>query len=230
MKEKLLPTLLAGALLLATGCSQDSYQKGEGKYSLMQADLVEAFTTSSATIERVTTDDGEELRLETPYSDSWASRPDSVYRAVLYYNKVETSGSETVARVVRLGQVLTPSIRQPAYFKEGVKTDPVRVESVWLSRSGKYLNMTLLLMTGSSSDYEQKRHVIGMATDTTLAHADGTATCCLRLYHNQAGVPQNYTQRTVVSVPMTGVKADSVQLTINTYEGPVRHTLKLGKR
>lgn len=229
MKKALQSALLAGALLSATGCSQDSYQKGEGQYSLMQADLVEAFTTRSATIERVATDDGEQLRLETPYSDRWASTPDSVYRAVLYYNKVEATGSETVVRVVRLGQVLTPGIHQPAYFKEGVRTDPVRVESVWLSRSGKYLNMTLLLMTGSSNDDEQKRQVIGMAADTTIVHADGTATCCLRLYHNQAGVPENYTQRTVVSVPVASVKADSVQLTVNTYEGLVRHTLMLRK-
>jgi len=40
-------------------------------------------------------------------------------------------------------------------------------------------------------------------------------------------VPEYYSQRTYVSIPLTGVDADSLWLTVNTYDGLVIRKLIL---
>ena len=59
---KYLPFYLV-ALLLLVSCTQDNYDKGEGEYSLMRADFVEAHVGSDKRVDYVVTDDG----------DSWAA-------------------------------------------------------------------------------------------------------------------------------------------------------------
>ena len=53
---------------LLCGCEQDAYEKGEGKYSLMRGDFVEAQINGNKQVMSVITDDGEQLPYRTLYS------------------------------------------------------------------------------------------------------------------------------------------------------------------
>ena len=54
--------------LLVTSCTQDTYDKGDGKYSLMRGDFAEAIVNSSKQVTKIVTDDGEELPLTSPFT------------------------------------------------------------------------------------------------------------------------------------------------------------------
>ena len=117
-------------------CTTDSYDKGQGKYSLMQAELVELSINSNKEATSFTLDDGTQYTFVLPTIAKWIETPDTVYRALLYYNKV----TETTAEPVSLGAV--PTLRAREHWKlEEQPEDPVGVESAWLSKNGKYLNI-----------------------------------------------------------------------------------------
>ena len=203
-------------LLLTPSCTTDAYDKGEGEFSQTRAELVEAHTASSQLIDYVVTDESERLALTEPYKASWAKTADSIYRAVLYYNKVEGR-----AEVVTIGQLNTLI---PHRIKD-MKTDPVRMESMWMSTSGRYLNMGIYLMTGDAGNNKQ-HHVVGINLDTLIQNDDGKRTAYLRFYHDQGGLPEYYSQRTYLSIPTDSVDADTVYLRVNTYQGVIEKRFK----
>ena len=108
-----------------------------------------------------------------------------------------------------------------------MKTDPVRFESLWMGQNRRYLNGSVYLMVGNIDADDLPRQVIGAHSDTLMQNADGTRTLHLRLYHDQAGMPEYYSQRTYMSIPLEDVDADSVSLSINTYSGVVKKIFKL---
>ena len=77
--------LICCIICMIGGCTQDAYDKGEGKYSLMRADFVEANSNAQKEIDRITTDDGDILSASKPFKVKFVNTPDSVYRCVLYY-------------------------------------------------------------------------------------------------------------------------------------------------
>ena len=107
-----------------------------------------------------------------------------------------------------------------------MKTDPVKFESAWLSKTGKYLNLSFYLMTGTTDD-EKATQTLHVIQDTIMTHSDATRTCYLRLYHDQAGIPEYYSSQVYASILTSQIEADSVNLTINTYKGLVTKTFFL---
>jgi len=200
---------------LLFSCTQDVYDKGDSELSLVQADFVEAYVDSKSMVDHVITDEGERLQLTTPYKAKWVQRSDTTYRAVLYYNRL---GQQ--AEPVGLSHVSTAKIRRPSEFKSGIKTDPLDLQSVWLSRNCRYLNLCVVLKTGAIEEGAELQ-TLGIVCDTVDTAEDGRRTYQLRLYHHQGDVPQYYSQRAYFSVPLHEVDVDSLQLTINTHEGPV---------
>lgn len=85
------------------GCTTDSYDKGEGKYSLMQAELVDLTVNGQKEGIAFVTDDGARFTLTPSVVASWIQTADTVYRALLYFNKI----SETTAESMSLGAVPT---------------------------------------------------------------------------------------------------------------------------
>jgi hypothetical protein len=196
-------------------CTTDAYEKGDGEHSYLQAEMADMHTNLEKRVDYIITDAGEKLKVSNPFAARWLSTPDSVYRAVVYFSKTD-DGAE-VTGVSRVGVLV------PKKFDD-FTDDPVRFESSWVGKSGRYLNASIYLMLGSTSD-EDAIHRIGCQKDTLIVHADSTSTLFLRLYHDQGGVPEYYSQRTYVSIPLDSVRADSVCLSINTYEGTVAKTL-----
>lgn len=204
------------------GCTTDSYDKGEGKYSLMQAELVDLTVNGQKEGIAFVTDDGARFTLTPSVVASWIQTADTVYRALLYFNKI----SETTAESMSLGAVPTLRAIHHWQLKEQPE-DPLGVESGWLSKNGKYLNLGLLLKTGQEegNDGTQK---IALAQDTIRLNDDQTHTAYFRLLHDQSGVPEYYTSRRYVSIlfPDT-VQLDTIRLTLPTCEGKKERVFSL---
>jgi hypothetical protein len=58
-------------------------------------------------------------------------------------------------------------------------------------------------------------------------NADSTRTMQLLFNHHQGDVPEYYSQRAYISLPLQGLAADSVRLTVVTYDGPFVRTFSL---
>ena len=196
-------------LSLLVSCTTDAYDKGEGDYSLMRAEMADITVDYNKQAISATTDEGELLLFEKPFTTSWFGTPDTVYRAVLYYNKVE----ENLAKAVGTGNV---SVLRPHSIKD-MKTDPVRFESAWLSTNGRYLNASVYILLGDYAN-ELLVQTIGMNSDTLILHENNKSTLHLTLYHDQGGMPEYYSQRCYLSVPLDSLDVDTVSLNIHTYD------------
>lgn len=193
----------------AVACTQDAYEKGEGAYSEMTAQLADAHVNSDKRVDYVDTDEGEHLMLSQSASARFITKADTTYRVSFYYKMVEGK-----AEPLSMGRV---TVFSPQVIK-AMKTDPVRMESMWIGRSKKYLNMSFYVMTGTTDDDDVKQ-TLGCRRDGVTKNADGTQTLRLTLYHDQGGVPEYYSQRVYVSIPIQGIKVDSIFLQVNTYDG-----------
>lgn len=205
--------------LMCISCEQDLYDKGDGVYSYMRADFVEAIVGSDHHVSHVVTDDNQRLALTSPLTKPWIEKCDTVYRAVLYYNY---SGGST-AEAVGLSRITTLSVKRDAIVAKGLKTDPLGLESIWLSGNKKYLNLGLLLKSGNITE-GQHVHTIAIVVADVKENEDGTRTSELVLSHWQGDVPQYYTQRTYVSLSLSDLLSDSIKIGVNTYDGMITRT------
>lgn len=203
-----------------SSCTQEGYETGEGEYSQMRADLVDVHVNGDRRVDYVLTDDGDSLRTKTPFTVGWIEKADTTYRALLYYNLKD---GHVEGR--SMGQVLVASIKPFGVFKGGVKTDAVHLTSLWRARSGRYLNLRLRVMTGTEEGSENHKQTFGCAADTLVKHADGRRALHLRLYHDQGGQPEYYSREVYLSIPLRGVEADTLILSMQTYDGLLVKTL-----
>lgn len=203
------------SLFLLSSCSDDTYDKGDGEYSLLRADFVEAHVRADKRVDYVLTDDGDSLCTNPPFTVSWISTSDTVYRALLYYNlkEGEVDGYS-------MSQVLVPEIKTPKRLGS-VKTAPVHLQSMWRARTGRYLNLRLRVMTGEADGDKMQPQVFGCVRDTLITHDDGRSALHLRLYHDQSGQPEYYSRELYLSVPLTGVQADTIVFGVQTYDSLV---------
>lgn len=214
-------TIIALAAAVLAGCTTDSYDSGTGYYSLMRADFVEAHSAADNTIDYIVTDAGDRLLLSPRTSASWIEKADTFYRAIAYYNPAGSDAAEPLS--LSSVPVLVP-VKASNY--ESISTDPVRTESLWMSANGKYINMGIYLKVGQI-DEGAELHAIGIIDDGTVTNPDGTRTARLRLYHSQGDVPEYYSSKYYVSIPCDRITADSVAVTINTYDGSAEWRLPM---
>ncbi|MCI6160566.1 MAG: NigD-like C-terminal domain-containing protein [Prevotellaceae bacterium] len=220
--------LLTGVWLIVFGglaaCTHEDYETGDGKWSYMRADFVDAYTNGNALLASAMTDDGDTLVFEKEWKTAWKTDPYSVYRALLYYNKVGNRIEPLSASMV-----VVPFIAPVSKVEGGVKTDPVKLESAWIGKNQRYVNVGISLKTGQQGN-DAKRQLVGIVCDTILVRGDGSRSIHLRLYHDQNGVPEHYSSPLYLSIPVKQLlhkaeKGDEVMLTIQTYDGNVTKTL-----
>ena len=209
---------LVAALPVLAGCTIDSYEKGEGDYSLLTAELVEAYIDNNKNVSHVVTDQGNRLLLTSPLTAQWIATPDTMYRALLYYNIIEEEGK---ADPVSLGWVGVLSPRDS--IKGGMKSDPLYAESMWVAKNRKYLNLRLRLLTGSVDD-ENARHSLGLVKDAAGSAPEHAR---MMLYHDQGGMPEYYSMVTYASIPIDSIEADTLTIVVKTYNGEVNRTFTL---
>lgn len=207
---------LTAILLTAVtaACTSEAYDSGDGRYSRLRADFAMAHTSATGLIDRAVTDDGSHLTFAPAFSASWATKADTTYRALLYYNDADGGSDRQVEGVTSAAVAVCRIMAAP----EVMRTDPVTPQSFWRSADGHYLNLALDLKRGNTDD-SAAHHTLGIVAADTLSLADGTRLLRLRLYHDQGGVPEYYTSRTYLSIPADDLSADSVTVDIVTYKG-----------
>jgi hypothetical protein len=227
---RLIVIIIINSLLsiLNCSCTQDGYDKGEGQYSYLLGDFVEAKIGADKNIVSLMTDEGETLPLSKPYTAKWITRSDTVYRCMLYYNKVRDSKGQDVAEPISVGEVPCPVIIPLSELEVEMKTDPVKFESAWMSKTGKYINLSFALKTGTTED-DEAIHSLRVVQDTIKMNPDGTSTSYLRLYHDQGGVPDYYSTQVYASLITSEILADSACISINTYKGIVTKAFQINK-
>jgi hypothetical protein len=207
--------IVSSFLLPLSSCTQDAYEKGEGEYSLLRGDFAEAVVNSNKQVAKIITDDGDEMLVTSPYTAKWIAKADTTYRCMLYYNKVEGK-----AEVVSMGQVPCAAIVPLSKFEKELKTDPVKFESTWMSKTGRYLNLSIQVKSGVTDDTTAVQS-LAIVSDTLITHSDGKQIRNLILHHDQGNVPEYYSTQVYVSIPTNRIDADSVRISINSYDGEV---------
>lgn len=221
MADKALMLCLAAACMTFMSCEQDAYDKGEGAYSNIQADFGEAHSNSSKTVDYIITDDDDRLVLTNPFQSKSIATADSLYRVVAYYDKVE-QGQATIRNI---GFVPVLSVTDIEEF-ENFTADPVKLESVWTSKNGKYVNIAIWLKNGTIGENDEK-HSLGMVNTGVRHNDDGTTTTCLRLHHDQGDVPEYYSNKYYLSLAVSDIEGDSVCVTVNTYDGEKEKVVRI---
>lgn len=204
------------ALLSLFACEQEVYEKGDNENSYLRADFVEAFVDNDKLIRKVVTDDDVKLTLTNTFTADWIQRADTVYRAVMYYNQL---GDAAEVRV--LSHVGTLTLRRDTTDGTKWKTDPLGLETVWISTNRKYLNLGLVLKMGAADEHATPQSV-GMMLSRIDTDEKGIRTGHLQLVHSQGDIPEYYSQRVYVSLPLQGLTVDTLYLTMNTYNGVIR--------
>lgn len=210
------------AMSVLAACTSETYETGDGAYSYYRSDFCEATTDADRNISSYTTDDGIVFTLSEPVVPWWANEADSTYRVLINSNVSDVSDGRGAARMVSSQTVLVLTPRPSKQFTE-FKTDPVTFESAWMSANGRYLNLGFLVKTGTVNG-EYSPQGIGLLDAGTTTAADGKTCRNLVLYHAQADAPEYYSSKSYASIPTAGLQADSVKITINSYNGLVERT------
>jgi hypothetical protein len=192
----------------------------------MRGDFAEMHIGSDKKANAITTDDGDLLPLKELFSSQWISTADTTYRCILYYNKVKGTDGKMSAEIISAGQVPCVQVKPLKKFEGEVHTDPVKFESIWMSKTGKYLNLSLQLMIGQTDD-TTAIHQLGLLSDTLIVNPNGKRTLHVFLNHDQGKVPEYYSTQVYMSVQASTLDADSVSFKINTYSGIVEKTLSI---
>lgn len=221
----LFPLFAFSLLHFFASCTIDAYDKGEGELSQMRADMVEAHVNDQKLVDYVLTDDGDSLPALKPFAVSWITTPDTVYRAVLTYNRVNDQ-----AEPLGLSQVLTLPLHTPDYYHDSLPPrHPLYVESAWVAFTGRYLNLRLRILTGTAEN-DKQRHTIGLVSDSITTTPDGLCVNHMRLLHNQNGLPEYYSSIANTSILLSQCKADSIILNVMTYQGEWSKGWRIGER
>ena len=149
------------------------------------------------------------------------------FLAVQLHLGVKKTGLQTL--IVRsLLNVGTLTLRRDTTDGKGWKTDPVGLETVWVSTNRKYLNLGLVLKMGAM-EKDAAPQSIGMMLSRVDTDEAGVRTGHLQLVHSQGDVPEYYSQRVYISLPLQELTVDTLYLTIDTYDGVVRKGFLLSK-
>lgn len=204
--SRFLVRLLLPCLLPLAACKEDS-----AVYPDVLTEFVCLQTDERGNAARLLTDEGKTLPVVNAQNRRDSLTCDSTYRTVSMYLPT-ADGS---ARLYQCRLVTSPLPQPASYFKKGIKTDPIGIQSIWLS--GDYLNMILLAKVKLWPHYY---HFIHEGIDRS---SDGSRTLRLRLYHHQNSDELAFTERVYLSVPLWAYRdsltaGDSIAFRLNTFE------------
>jgi len=202
-------------------CESRTYEEGDSSYSYMMADLCEAQTNSDCSVDFVVMDDGTRKQLTEAQKTDWAERPDTAYRALIYYNNVETSGATGSIELLSIQRVPVVKPLRGINASE-IAIDPVSLVALWKSDNGKFLNCRVNLKTGTA-DADSNGQTLGVVETGVTRAADGLSCSHITLLHDQGDVPEYYSQTMIFSLPLAFIDADSISFNVHTAEGISNH-------
>ena len=202
------------ALLMLSACKNDSYESGDGQYSYLQADFVEANTSASKELVSARTDDGDMLLFSPHAFKEWASTPDSVYRSLLYYNKVNDDRTTEVYSIVQIPVVKIHKLKGT----DEISTDPLFLKSAWISKNREYLNLYFGIKTGVE-DGNDNIQTLSVVYAPDVNNSNDSRNPYIKVVHKQNGVPEYYTSYGYISVPLNDFAlGTTIHLSVNTYD------------
>ena len=180
----------------------------------MQADFVEANTSASKELVSARTDDGDMLLFSPHVFKEWASTPDSVYRSLLYYNKVSDDRTTEVYSIVQIPVVKIHKLKGT----DEISTDPLFLKSAWISKNRKYLNLYFGIKTGVE-DGNDNIQTLSVVYDPDVNNSNDSRNPYIKVVHKQNGVPEYYTSYGYISVPLNDFAlGTTIHLSVNTYD------------
>lgn len=211
--------VFAGICCLGACKGDDGYV-----YPEVQTEFVCLQTDETGTGVKLLTDKGETYSIQS--RDGLGNlTPDTIYRTVSVFELLP-DGKEV--QLYSCKGIVSPNPLRAEAFKSGVKTDPVNIQSIWMS--GNYLNMVLLVPV------KEEKHGFHFVDEGIWTADDGTKTLNLRLYHDNNDDYAAFTNRVYLSVPLHGYKdrliaGDSICFCLNTIkEGQSFRKFVLEKR
>ena len=175
------------SLVGLTSCSED----GELTYPDLLNEFADVSTNADGRFDYLYTDGGKKLEIvNSAEIEVEGVTPDTVYRILSGYVPVDGGGVKLFS--LQAIPLLYPEPQ--ATSLDGVKTDPVKMQSIW--RGGNYLNIILQVV---AQDGKHKFHVV---EDSLVSSSSGKHTLYLRLSHDAGGDVQAYTQKAYFSIPL----------------------------
>lgn len=213
--------LLLMALIGMASCQNEGYDTGDSEYSYITAELALLHTNSNKAVAYATLDDGSSLQFASKFTTKWTDKSDTVYRALLYYDKAldgsTTVNARGVTQVPVIGVVKQEDVKNMC-------TDPLDIESVWMAKNKTFINLSLLLKSGTTES--DNRQSIGLVELSRSVDADNRKRVVLQVYHDQGNVPQYYTVQQYASIDLTKLDANIVEIQANTYNGVKRFVVE----
>lgn len=213
--------LLLMALIGMASCQNEGYDTGDSEYSYITAELALLHTNSNKAVAYATLDDGSSLQFASKFTTKWTDKVDTVYRALLYYDKALDGSTTVKARGVT--QVPVIGIVKQEDVKN-MCTDPLDIESVWMAKNKTFINLSLLLKSATTESDNQQS--IGLVELSRSVDADNRKRVVLQVYHDQGNVPQYYTVQQYASIDLTKLDANIVEIQANTYNGVKRFVVE----
>ena len=174
------------AALLTASCSDD-----ESWAPPFLTDFAELGTDGNGVIESMTLDNGvryESARLVVKCAEGDGLTPDSIYRAVCVYTRMDN-----VATLYNYTRAFAPEPISPDVPANGeIKTDPCIIQSIW--RGGDYIN-ALMLVQGKNQP-----HIVGFIDEGIAGEEYKELT--IQLYHDQNKDTEAFTRTIYLSCPL----------------------------
>lgn len=208
--KQLIVVVLLFCTFLCEGCKEEDYV-----YPSVVTEFIGAQTDNNGTISQLITDNG------TIYSvlqrDGLGGLvADTLYRTISIYEPITQENSEgNIAQLYSCQLVLSVNPLPVSDFKGNIKTDPVDIQSIWLS--GEYLNMILLVQ------YKELSHLYHFVDEGITSDQSETQTLNLRLFHDRNNDYEAFTKQVYLSVPLKNYlqllrKGDKIRFNLNTYK------------
>lgn len=207
----LLFTLLVSLL---SSCGDDDYH-----YPSVKLEFLTAFSGADGSLQSVLTDEGEQYPV-LENASKLTIDPNSFVRIVSNYEPVKVADGTVGVKLYAALGTISPFPLPADKFEDGVKTDPVELQSIWMGTD--YLNLLLGIKA------QDGKHLLHFIEDELVKDESiGLVTVHLTLYHDAANDVLAYTKRAYVSVPLwqyaeEGVKKVAVTMDINTYSGETK--------
>ncbi|MCF0202025.1 MAG: hypothetical protein HUK08_01555 [Bacteroidaceae bacterium] len=233
-RQSLKNSIIIAAAVIATSCTMREYDVGDGTYSYYTADMV-TFTVGkdSAASSGIMDNDKtiqltKKINLRSLINNNDATQGKYV-RTMFHYNKQnpDEQQSDTVkADPIGVERILLPKIVLADTLKEKPKTDPLTLNSSWMSANGKFLNIQFSVKTSTTD--EQTPQTIGLVCDSITRrniNNEERSIVHLRMTHDQKDIPQYYSVKGFLCISreylqtLCGGINPTLQLTINTYDG-----------
>lgn len=204
--------LIIAGLSLLTGLLSCSDDEDDYVYPSVLSEFADVYSGSDRRLVCLQTDNGQRweiLNASTISTDGVVA--DTVYRSLVRYERKETG-----VEVYAIQMIAAPKPNVPTDFPDGIKNDPVEMQSLW--RGGDYLNMILLVKA------QNGRHIFRFVDDGFTSSSGGPKTLHFRLYHDAGGDVQAYTQKVYLSLPLASYKShlsqgDTLSFSILTTAG-----------